>query len=46
MVVDDALSELRLARAVGELGAEEANRRENPDPFRELEYRKVSMSRS
>ncbi len=37
MVVDDALSELRLARAVGELGAEEANRRENPDPFRELD---------
>jgi penicillin amidase len=36
MVVDDALSELRLARAVAELGAEEANRRDNPDPFREL----------
>jgi penicillin amidase len=36
MVVEDALKELRLARAVAELGAEEANRRENPDPFREL----------
>ncbi len=36
MVVDDALSELRLARAVAELGAEEANSREKPDPFREL----------
>jgi len=36
MVVDDALSELRLARAVAELGAEEANRREKPDPYREL----------
>jgi penicillin amidase len=36
MVVDDALSELRLARVVAELGAEEANRREKPDPFREL----------
>jgi penicillin G amidase len=37
MVVDDALSELRLARAVQELGADEANRREKPDPYRELE---------
>jgi penicillin amidase len=36
MVVDDALSELRLARAAVALGASEANRRENPDPFREL----------
>jgi penicillin amidase len=36
MVVDDALSELRLARSAVELGASEANRRENPDPFREL----------
>ena len=36
MVVDDALSELRLARAVAELGAEEANRREKPDPYRAL----------
>ncbi len=36
MVVDDALSELRLARTVAELGAEEANRREKPDPYREL----------
>ncbi|MGH9319426.1 MAG: penicillin acylase family protein [Vicinamibacteria bacterium] len=36
MVVRDALEELRLARAVAELGAEEANRRERPDPFREL----------
>jgi penicillin amidase len=36
MVVDDALSELRLARAVAELGAQEANRRENPDPYRDL----------
>jgi penicillin amidase len=36
MVVDGALSELRLARAVRELGAEEANLRERPDPYREL----------
>jgi penicillin G amidase len=36
MVVDDALSELRLARAVAELGAEEANLRESPEPYREL----------
>ncbi len=36
MVVDDALAELRLARAVAEFGAEEANRREKPDPYRAL----------
>ena len=36
MVVGDAVDELRLARAVAELGAEEANRRENPDPYRDL----------
>jgi penicillin amidase len=34
--VSEARSELRLARAVHRLGAREANRREAPDPFREL----------
>lgn len=32
----DAASELQLARSVAELGAAEANRRRNPDPFEEL----------
>jgi penicillin G amidase len=32
----DASSELQLARSVAELGAEEANRRRNPDPWEEL----------
>jgi penicillin amidase len=32
----DASNELRLARSVVELGAKEANRRANPDPFDEL----------
>jgi penicillin amidase len=32
----DAVSELQLARAVAEVGAEEANRRRNPDPFEPL----------
>ncbi len=32
----DATSELQLARAVAEVGAEEANRRRNPDPFEPL----------
>jgi penicillin amidase len=35
-VVSQARSEIRLARAVAELGVEEANAREDPDPFREL----------
>ena len=32
----DAVSELQLARTVAEVGAEEANRRRNPDPFEPL----------
>lgn len=32
----DAISELQLARSVAQLGAAEANRRRNPDPFEEL----------
>ena len=32
----DATSELQLARSVVELGAEEANKRRNPDPFEQL----------
>ena len=32
----DATSELQLARLVAEVGAEEANRRRNPDPFEPL----------
>jgi penicillin amidase len=36
MVVDDAIDELRLAREVAALGAEEANRRDEPDPYRDL----------
>ena len=32
----DATTELQLARAVAETGAEEANRRRNPDPFEPL----------
>jgi len=32
----DASSELQLARSVAQLGAEEANRRRNPDPWEEL----------
>jgi penicillin amidase len=32
----DATSELQLARSVAEIGAEEANRRRNPDPFEPL----------
>ena len=32
----DATAELQLARSVAELGAAEANRRRNPDPFEEL----------
>ena len=32
----DATSELQLARSVAQLGAEEANRRRNPDPWEEL----------
>ena len=32
----DATSELQLARSVAQLGAAEANRRRNPDPFEEL----------
>jgi penicillin amidase len=32
----DATSELQLARSVGPLGAAEANRRRNPDPWEEL----------
>jgi penicillin amidase len=32
----DGTSELQLARAVAELGADEANRRRNPDPFEPL----------
>jgi len=36
MPLGDARSELRLARRVSELGPEEANRRANPTPFREL----------
>jgi penicillin G amidase len=32
----DATSELQLARSVAQLGAEEANRRRNPDPFEQL----------
>jgi penicillin G amidase len=33
----DASSELQLARSVAELGAEEANRRRNPDPYEPLQ---------
>jgi penicillin amidase len=32
----DATSELQLARSVAQLGAEEANRRRNPDPYEDL----------
>jgi penicillin amidase len=32
----DAASELQLARSVAEVGAAEANKRRNPDPFQEL----------
>jgi penicillin amidase len=35
-VVSEARSEMRRARAVAELGADEANARERPDPFRKL----------
>jgi penicillin amidase len=35
-VLGDAASELRLARSVAELGAEEANRRAAPDPWDDL----------
>jgi len=37
MPLGDGRSELSLARSVAELGAEEANRRANPSPWRELE---------
>ena len=33
----DAAAELQLARSVAQLGAEEANRRRNPDPWDPLE---------
>jgi penicillin amidase len=36
MPLGDARSELGLAQDVAELGAEEANRRENPTPYRDL----------
>jgi penicillin G amidase len=36
MPVGDARSELTLARSVAQLGVEEANRRANPSPYREL----------
>ena len=35
----DATSELQLARSVARLGAEEANKRRNPDPFENLRAR-------
>src|SRR5687768_16049749 len=36
MPIGDARSELQLARSVAELGAEAANRRARPDPYRDL----------